>query len=146
MSNRFKSLILATLVATSLSACQTVPSGDVLYTDPAKLAQQKTCEDIAAEVEKTNNIISGSGDSATGRLMKNTAINAAGRGVSMSGVLGQAGAFAGLGVNFLTGLYGINKAEREAKLLENAYTYRGLLAEAAHIKGCTVQSSLDSDW
>ena len=144
MCNRLSILILAGL-ALSLSACQTVPS-DALYTDPAKLAEQKSCKDIAADIEKANKIIEGSGDSATGKLMKDTAVSAAKTGVSVSGVLGSAGAFAGLGVNFLTGLYGINKAEREAKLLDNAYTYRDLLAEASHIKGCTVETPLDPDW
>ena len=68
--------------------------------------------------------------------MKSTAVSAAKTGVSASGVLGSAGAFAGLGLNFVTGLYSINKAEREAEQLENAYSYRDLLAEAYYMKGC----------
>ena len=144
MCNRFSILILAGL-ALSVSACQSVPQ-DALYTDPAKLAEQKTCEQIATDMDKANAIINKNPDSATGKLMKDTAVSAARTGVSLSGVLGSAGAFAGLGVNFVTGLYGINKTEREAKLLDNAYTYRDLLAEAAHIKGCEIQTPLDSDW
>lgn len=129
-----KYLLLLTAVA--LSACQTTPYSSALYTDPAKLAEQKSCADITNDLQKVNQIIEDSGDSRTEKLMKDTAVSAAKTGVSASGALGNAGAYANIGLNFFTNLYGINKAERKAQALENAYTHHDLLSEAFQIKGC----------
>ena len=128
-------LAIATL---ALCACQTTGSTIALDTDPARLADRRTCADLAAEINAVDNLINKNGSSPTEKLAKDTAVSAAKTGVSTSGVLGSAGAYAGIGVNFITGLYSINAAEREARALENAYIRRDILHEAFEIKQCAV--------
>jgi len=125
------------LISLPLCACQTGALNNANVVDPETIAAAKTCEQINHDLARLDKVINASTPSQTEELMKKTATSAARTGVVQSGVLGSAGAFAGLGLNFLTGLYSINSGERAQQALENAYYQQDVLLAAANLKGCS---------
>jgi len=65
-------------------------------------------------------------------------MSAAKTGLNMSGVLGSAGAFAGIGINFLQGLYSMSAKKRQQEMKDIALQQQNILLDAYDYKDCSI--------
>jgi hypothetical protein len=115
-----------------LTSCQSIQA----ETSPDFIAQNRSCAQIAQGIAEMDGMINSNKPSPSGELVQNTAVSAAQTGLSQSGAFGTAGPFAGLGMNFLRGLYSINAAEQRQKTVSLAHGNKVILLEAYEMKAC----------
>jgi len=122
-----------------LAACQSVSNSHLANEeDYIVVAQKYSCEDISKEIDRMEAILKSGSPSETERLFTNTAVSAAQTGLNMSGVLGSAGAFAGIGINFIQGLYSMNAKKRQQEIKDIALAQQNILLDAYYHKDCSV--------
>ena len=102
-----------------------------------QIVDTQSCEDISKNIDQMEKILASNSPSETQKLLENTAISAAKTGVSLSGVLGSAGPFASIGVNFMQRLYSINATERQNAIKQAAEEERDLMFDAYYHKECS---------
>lgn len=121
----------------SLCACQTAPMNNASENrDYVSVAETYSCEEISNEIERMEKIIDSSSPSETERLFTNTAISAARTGINVSGALGSAGAFVGIGIGFFQNLYSINGKKRQQQMKDIAYEQQNVMLDAYYYKPC----------
>lgn len=112
-----------------------------------RIAESQTCAQIDKHIDDMENIIASATPSQTEQIVKDTAIQTAQTGVHMSGVLGSAGAFAGIGVNFLRRMYSANANTRQQEMKDIAATRQSILIEAYYLKKCEGDVPFDyAEW
>ena len=132
-----------------LPACATsVPDEGV---DVQRIAAQNSCEQLSDKIDAMEAVIENAAPSETTEIVQDTAINAAKTGVQVSGALGSAGAFAGIGINFLHRLYSADAKTRQAEARDIAFARQSILIDAYYEKGCEGSERMDtyqtlSDW
>jgi len=105
--------------------------------DYTEIAEKYSCQDISEEIDRMEAVLASASPSETERLFTNTAISAARTGVNVSGVLGNAGAFAGIGMNFLQQFYALNAEKRQQKIKDIALEQQNILWDAYSYKNCS---------
>lgn len=133
---RCKTKILLSFAVISLSACATSPQSTSLNATPQEVAESYSCGEISQKIDQLDEILASVSPSETQKLYKDTAISAAKTGVSLSGVLGAAGPFVNLGVNFMEGLSKVNGKKRQEAIKQAAEEEKFLLLDAYDFKRC----------
>lgn len=132
-----------------LTACAAASTYD--ETDATYVADHLSCDQISDDIEETDTIIDSATPSETQDIVQDTAVQAARTGVQVSGALGSAGVFAGIGMNFLHRLYSVNAKTRQQEMKDIASARQSILIDAYYLKSCKGNAFMDthqaiSDW
>ena len=133
-----------------LTACSTTAVKQDHYSVD-QLSTHYSCEDLSLEIDETEKVIADAAPSETEDIVQDTAIDAGVKGIQVSGALGTAGVFAGIGINFFRRLYDSDAKTRREQTIDDALTRQNALIEAYYLKNCDINEDMNTkrsmyDW